>query len=66
MVTLASCDHTSGTHNGEHIEWSKEDTLHAATTARTSIALVSEGRQRIEVCSRRIKNLKIEKFLVGC
>ena len=51
-VALVSCDHTSGTHNGWRIQWIKVNSLCAKTTARTSIALVSEGRQRIVVCSR--------------
>ena len=51
-ATLESCDHTSVTRNGRPIEWINAS--HAATTACTSITLVSEGRQRIVVCYRTV------------
>ena len=49
MVTLASCDNSSGSRNGWLIEWRKVNTLRGVTTARTIIALAPEGRQKIVV-----------------
>lgn len=48
-VTLASCDNISGTRNGWLIEWIKVDASSATTTQRTSIVIMSEGRQKIVV-----------------
>ena len=49
MVTLVSCDHSSGSRNGWLIEWWKVNTLCGVMKARTIIALAPEGRQKIVV-----------------
>ena len=47
MVTLTSCDHSSGSHNGWPIEWWNINTSCGVMTVRTIIALAPEVGKRV-------------------